>query len=135
MPFPTNWFGTCGSVLFNVDLGRATDTLGQRWYYSAMGTPYRGAWHGFPTIGGQRLHPLIVWWAVLYTLSMLARYEPERWVDMIRVDTSPRAVPLEHSLNAALDALPEVIFAALDTPPIVEHDHPLPGGIIDVTND
>lgn len=135
VPFLTNWFGTRGSVLFNVDLGRATDTLGQRWYYSAMGTPYRGARYWFPTIGGQRLHPLIVWWAVLYTLSMLARYEPQRWVDMIRVNTSPWAVPLEHLLNAALDALPEVIFAALDAPPVVEHDHPLPGGIIDVTDD
>jgi hypothetical protein len=98
-------------VLFNVDLGRATDTMGQRWFYDTMGTKYRSAQYWFPTVGGQCLHPLIVWWAVLYTLSMLARYEPQRWADMIRVNTSPWAVPLEHLLNAALDALPEVIFA------------------------
>jgi hypothetical protein len=135
VPFQTGWFGARGSVLFNVDLGRATDTIGQRWFYDTMGTKYRGAQYWFPTVGGQRLHPLIVWWAVLYTLSMLACYEPQRWADMIRVNTSPWAVPLEHLLNAALDALPEVIFAALSAPPVVEHDHPLPGGIIDSTTD
>jgi hypothetical protein len=44
-------------------------------------------------------------------------------------------VPLEHLLNAALDALPDVIFAALSAPPDVEHGHPLPGGIVDSTTD
>lgn len=66
---------------------------------------------------------------------MLARYEPQRWVDMIRVNTSPWAVPLEHLLNAALDALPEVIFAALSALPVVEHDHPLPGASVNATAD
>lgn len=135
MQFQTGWFGERGAVLFNVELEHATDTIGQHWFYDTMGTKYRGAQYWFPTVGGQRLHPLIVWWAVLYALSMLARYEPQRWADMIRVNTSPWAVPLEHLLNAALDALPEVIFAALNYPPVVEHNHPLPGVVINSTTD
>jgi YaaC-like Protein len=135
VPFETGWFGERGAVLFNVDLGEPTDTIGQQWFFDTMGTKYRGAQYWFPAVGGQRLHPLIVWWAVLYALSMLARYEPQRWADVIRVNTSRWAVPLEHLLNGALDALPEVIFAALSVPPVVEHDHPLPGGIVDSTTD
>jgi hypothetical protein len=135
VPFHTGWFGTRAAVLFLVELGGITDTLGQRWFYDTMGTDYRGAQYWFPSVGGQRLHPLIVWWAVLYTLSMLARYEPQCWADMIRVNTSPWAVPLEHLLNTALDALPEVIVAALSAPPVVEHDHPLPGAVVDLTTD
>lgn len=135
VPFQTDWLGTRGSVLFNVELGRATDAIGQHLFYDTMGTRYRGAQYWFPTLGGQRLHPLIVWWAVLYTLSMLARYEPQRWAEMIRVNTSPWAVPLEHLLNTAVGALPEVIFAALSAPPVVEHDHPLPGGVVHLASD
>jgi hypothetical protein len=133
VPFQTNWFGERGSVLFNVDLRITTDSVGQRLFYETMGTRYRGEQYWFPSLGGQRLHPLVVWWAVLYTLSMLARYEPQRWVEMLRVNSSPWAVPLEHLLDAALDALPEVIFAALSAPPVVEHDHPLPGGVVDMS--
>lgn len=135
MPFQTAWFGERGAVLFNVDLGRATDTIGQRWFYDTMGTKYRGVQYWFPAVGGQRLHPLIVWWALLYTLSMLARYEPHRWAEMIRVNSSRWAVPLEHLLNAALDALPEVIFAALSAPPVAEHDHSLRDGTVDAATD
>jgi hypothetical protein len=119
-------------VCFNVDLGGVADAAGQWSFYETMGTRYRGARYWFPSVGGQRLHPLVVWWAVLYTLSMLARYEPQRWAETIRVNTSRWAVPLEHLLDVALDALPEVIFDSLSTPPLVEHDHPLPGGIVPV---
>jgi hypothetical protein len=133
VPFQTGWFGDRGAVLFNADRGRATDANGQRWFYDTMGTKYRGAQYWFPAVVGQRLHPLIAWWAVLFTLSMLARYEPQRWADIIRVSTSPWAVPLEHVLNTALDALPEVIFATLSAPPITQHDYPLPGGIVNST--
>jgi hypothetical protein len=33
----------------------------------------------FPSIGGdtQALHPLLAWWAVLFALSLLARYQPD----------------------------------------------------------
>lgn len=39
---------------------------------------YRGHRMAFPVVEGQAapLHPLMVWWAVLYALSMLTRYHP-----------------------------------------------------------
>lgn len=59
------------------------------------------------------LHPLLVWWAVLYGLSMLARYVPARWTEHLDVDNSALAVPLETVLDGALEACPELIRLAL----------------------
>jgi len=68
---------------------------------------------------------------VVHDHDVAVRCRAQRWADMIRVSTSAWAVPLEHLLNAALDALPEVIFAALSTPPVAQHEHSLPGGTAD----
>jgi hypothetical protein len=56
----------------------------------------------------------MAWWAVLLTLSTFARYEPEAWAAMINVDSpgSP-AVAIEHLLDTALDAIPEMVGGAL----------------------
>lgn len=59
------------------------------------------------------LHPLLVWWAVLYGVSMLARYEPARWIEHLDVDQSSLAVPIEAVLNEALEACPDLIRLAL----------------------
>lgn len=59
------------------------------------------------------IHPLLSWWAVLYTLSMLARYQADRWTAAIDVDASPYAVPLERGLEDALRVCPELILLAL----------------------
>lgn len=79
--------------------------------------PYRGdddRW-AFPTLGGCEtpLHPLLAWWAMLFTLSMLARYEPSSWTEHLDVDTSANAVPLETALERALDTCPELILQAI----------------------
>jgi hypothetical protein len=37
----------------------------------------------------------MAWWAVLFTLSMLARYQPAEWATHVDVDTSSHAVPIE----------------------------------------
>ena len=61
--------------------------------------------------GGDRpLHPLTVWWAVLFGLSVLARYEPETWGRAIDVNGSREAVALEYILEAALDSVPELLY-------------------------
>ena len=43
------------------------------------------------SIGGdqQALHPLLAWWAILFALSMLARYQPDTWTDYLDVDRAP----------------------------------------------
>ena len=62
---------------------------------------------------GNTLHPLLAWWALLFALSMLARYEPASWVSHLDVDVSPNAVPLEAALDEALGTCPELILRAI----------------------
>ncbi|MEW1724726.1 YaaC family protein [Streptomyces sp. NPDC093109] len=57
----------------------------------------------------RELHPLMAWWAVLYALSMLARYEPAVWGTLISVDNSQHAVPIERLLERAINHLPALI--------------------------
>lgn len=56
-----------------------------------------------PVIGGNphQMHPLITWWAVLFPLSMLARYEFRGWAEMLDIDLSPDAAAIEYLLDRA----------------------------------
>ena len=78
-------------------------------------TRYRGESLVLPTIAGadQVLHPLMVWWQVLYALSMLTRYEPARWTKMIDIDSCAQAVAIEYILDTALAAVPDLLDEAL----------------------
>jgi hypothetical protein len=68
----------------------------------------------FPRAGCRdALSPLMLWWALLFGLSSIARYDPETWVDALVVNSSELAVPIEAALDAALDALPELVLDAL----------------------
>lgn len=51
----------------------------------------------------------MVWWACLFVLSMLARYEPDTWVQLIDPDQSEWAVHIETFLGEALDIVPDLI--------------------------
>ena len=84
-----------------------------------IATTYGAQARAYPSLdGGPRpVHPLMIWWALLFRLSMLARYEPEEWVRTIDVNTSPDAVPVEHLLTAALTSVPELIYRAITEPP------------------
>jgi hypothetical protein len=68
----------------------------------------------FPTITGndKPLHPLLAWWAILYGMSMLARYEPSSWVRAINVNENRNAVILEILLDEAMNACPPLILEA-----------------------
>ncbi len=60
------------------------------------------------------LNPFIAWWAVLFALSMMARYEPSNWAGMISIDSSSDANAIENLLDQALGALPHLILEAID---------------------
>ncbi|MGW3147259.1 YaaC family protein [Streptomyces sp. NPDC001177] len=62
----------------------------------------------------RQLHPLLAWWAVLFALSMLARYQSGQWTEQIDVDLNKDAVAIEYLLDSALAAVPELILAAID---------------------
>jgi hypothetical protein len=82
-------------------------------------TLYRGAEVVLPAPPGahREMHPVMVWWAILFTMSMLTRYRPRTWTDIVNVDHSPYAVPAEFLLDTALDSVPDLLAFALDDAP------------------
>lgn len=68
---------------------------------------------------GTLLSPLMTWWALLYALSMVARYEPDAWVGLLDVDESQLAVPLEGVLEDALEVVPHLVLDALQVTPFL----------------
>lgn len=70
-----------------------------------------------PAVGGNQRpqQPIVGWWAVLFSLSMLARYHPNRWMRMLDLDNSVEAEPLRALLAQAHADLPWLILVeALD---------------------
>lgn len=63
--------------------------------------------------------PLLIWWALLFLLSMLARYHPQTWVDALNPDTSRLAVPLERVMGEALEAVPQLVLQAILDEPVL----------------
>lgn len=78
-------------------------------------TGYRAGGYAFPRIGGSDAagDPIMIWWAVLFALSMLARYEPMEWAAGTLVSQSPDAVAIEHVLTEALVVIPELIHRTI----------------------
>ena len=79
------------------------------------GREYRHSEVLLPAVRGESstLHPLMLWWAILFALSMLTRYEPDSWKRSIDVNTESSAVVVEALLDAALDAVPDIIERAI----------------------
>ncbi len=64
--------------------------------------------------GATRLQqPLVLWWALLFTLSMRARYEPEGWTRDLDPDISTYAVMLQELLEHAMTDCPRHIYLAI----------------------
>lgn len=76
---------------------------------------YQGVSYAFPRVGGceTAAHPLLLWYAILYGLSMLSRYEPKVWARLIAIDSSQDASPIEAALDEATRTLPQVILQTL----------------------
>lgn len=79
-------------------------------------TTYRGSKLAYPTLDGatHTVHPLMAWWMVLFSLSMLTRYQPDVWTEMIDVNRSAHATAIEFVLETALSAVPDLIDEAID---------------------
>lgn len=77
---------------------------------------YNGRCYFFPAVAGSDdgLHPLMTWWAVLHTLSVLARYQPAEWSSHINIDASPHAAAIEKLLKHALTAVPRLIAETIE---------------------
>jgi hypothetical protein len=81
-----------------------------------MTRSYAGHKYFFPALNGLsgELHPLMAWWAVLYTLSMLTRYQPAQWAAHIDIDASRHAILVEKLLVLAMEHLPVLIADTID---------------------
>jgi hypothetical protein len=69
-----------------------------------------------PSVGGSALSPLMTWWALLFGLSMLARYEPGAWVAALDLDRPGRAAQLAELMDQALEAIPTLVLEAISIP-------------------
>lgn len=78
-------------------------------------TTYRGSAVLMPRVGNsdETLRPLMAWWVVLYALSTLARYAPVKWTQVLSIAESPLASRIEFLLDAAVDAVPELLSGEL----------------------
>lgn len=68
-----------------------------------------------PVVGDGRdeLAPLLLWWALLFGLSILSRYEPVAWRAALDPDSSEFAYDLERLLEEALDITPDLLYEAI----------------------
>ncbi|MFI1956240.1 YaaC family protein [Streptomyces xinghaiensis] len=101
-----------GELVINWEMPQGSAPQDQRLeYLRAMTRGYAGGRYFLPILPlmKRELHPLMAWWAVLYALSMLARYEPATWVKLISIDDSQHAVPIERLLERAINHLPVLI--------------------------
>ncbi|MFF2751361.1 YaaC family protein [Kitasatospora sp. NPDC058048] len=69
----------------------------------------------FPAVAGQSevLHPLLLWWSLLFTLSMFARYHPSSWVAFLNIDQHQDSTALEVALDQALSICPQLIYSTI----------------------
>ena len=66
----------------------------------------------------------MTWWALLYGLSMLARYHPADWMRALQVDKHSETVPLHAVLNVALVAVPHYVLDTLLGMPVLFQARP-----------
>jgi hypothetical protein len=96
--------------------GKETGSPERRQRLHDMTRGYAGHRFFFPKLPGlsRDLHPLMAWWAVLYALSMLTRYQPAQWARHIDIDAAPEAILIEKLLVLAMEQLPHLIADTID---------------------
>lgn len=62
----------------------------------------------------EAVHPLLHWWLLLFSLSMLARYAPRDWTNTMDLTSSTVASQVEFLQDAALRSVPHLIAEALE---------------------
>lgn len=72
-----------------------------------------------PVVGdaSDRLSPMLLWWALLFGMSLLARYEPVAWRGALDPDQSELAFPLERLLDEAMEIVPDLLHEAITHQP------------------
>jgi YaaC-like protein len=63
--------------------------------------------------------PLMTWWTLLYTFSMISRYQPVKWAEILDLDKSRSAAVVQYALQNAQHILPQLVLEALDNRPML----------------
>jgi len=105
----TDWLGRRTTTMHVARIGDSGGVL------PPLGTPYRTGRVLMPSVGSnpETLHPLMLWWSILFALSMLTRYEPDTWTRLIDIDESSDAIHVEALLEYSLDTVPDLIHRTL----------------------
>lgn len=105
-----------GWLIMHWDMGRSAPPEERLQRLHTMTRDYAGHRYFFPALPGlsRDLHPLMAWWAVLYTLSMLTRYQPAQWASHINIDAAQHAILIEKLLVLAMEQLPVLIADTID---------------------
>ncbi|MEU8126719.1 YaaC family protein [Micromonospora sp. NPDC049049] len=86
-----------GELIINFEMpdGRPAGPEQRQAHLMATTRRYNDSLWLFPALKPaiRSMHPLMSWWAVLHTLSILARYQPAEWARELAVDLSSHAVP------------------------------------------
>jgi hypothetical protein len=67
-----------------------------------------------PRVGGAGMSDLMLWWVLLFGLSMLARYEPAGWNAMLDLDGNELAAHLVRLMDAVVDVVPWLVLQVLE---------------------
>lgn len=96
-------------LVFSRDYGEQRDSAPER------APIYHGVHFVYPRLddGDLPSHPFMLWWAVLYPLSRLARYYPNVWAKLTAISTNAHAAPIEFILREGVRAVPELALRAL----------------------
>jgi hypothetical protein len=111
---------------WSVDLGWPFPDPGQEWtrqrqeeFANRVAPEYRHANDRYlrPSVEGDGKpppSPLMTWWLLLFSFSILARYQPRKWVSLLDLDQPGCAAALQIALEEALSAVPHLVLEALD---------------------
>ena len=58
-------------------------------------------------------------WLLLYSFSILVRYEPRRRAQLLDLDNSEAGVLIEYALKEALTVIPHLVLEAFEMEPIL----------------
>ena len=116
---PTPWGPGIGVMWPRTDMqeqGKPSSGGPSRFYVHDRPLAYRSGEERWliPRVGhgSDWLSPILLWWILLFGLSLLARYEPVAWRAALDLDQSPVADPLTQLLDDALVIVPALLFDA-----------------------
>jgi hypothetical protein len=117
------WQMTAGGRSVLLDVANPKPQLPQEVALDEIAPEYR--WVGRrwlrPALSGSQEppSPLLTWWALLFALSMLARYHPAKWATALDRRQSPAAVELERAMDLAVEAVPHLVLNAIAPKPVL----------------